>query len=143
MEVIHVSDEQPFDDPGQAASGEAGSAAPRRSYKAYSVTNTFEIVAHSEEQARKRFDDLMMFLAGLSTYSEFPFPAMLYVRQTGTIDRVELAFEEVDDEGPLGASMLSNMEFMYDWWDPDSDADYNPDELARRVLDSNWNEPPE
>ncbi len=106
-----------------------------KSYKVYRIRNTFEIVAHSEEQARKRFDDLMQFLGVLAGYDEFPHPAVRYVRNPGVIEGVELDFEAVYESwSEVSVSMGSNMEYLFDWFDPDSDADYDPYALAKSVL---------
>lgn len=106
-----------------------------RSFKVYRVRNVFEIVAHSEEQAKKRFEDLMSFLGSLALYSEGSFPATRYMRNPGVVESVEFDFEEVTERwSDVGVSMLSDMEYLFDWWDPDSDAGYDPDALAKRVL---------
>lgn len=116
-------------------SPDSGSSGWPKSFKVYRVRNVFEIVAHSEEQAKKRFDDLMTVLSELAIRSEYPHEVVRYVRNTGDIEDIEFAFEEVCESwSEVGVSMLSNMEYLWDWWDPNSDADYDPCEAARKLL---------
>jgi hypothetical protein len=120
---------------GEFTNGPAGKDGWPRSYKVYRVTNTFEIVAHSEDQAKKRFRDLMSFLDNLAVLSDFPHPVVRYVRLAGEIDRVELDSEEVyHSRADMGISTVSNMEYLSDWWDPESDASLDSARLAHDAL---------
>lgn len=98
-----------------------------QSYKVYNVTVVMPMVAHSESQAKKRTEDLMHFLLGWRSNAEGSHPVTLYIFDDPTVQDVHYSHEDTfESRKDMGVGMVSDREFLYDWWNPDSDADYDP-----------------
>lgn len=102
-----------------------------QSYKVYNVTLVMPMVAHSDSQAKKRTQDIMDFLLGWRSNAEGSHPVTRYMFDDPTIQDVNYSHEDTfESRDDMGVSMASDREFLYDWWDPESDADYDPWSLA-------------
>ena len=92
----------------------------------------FPVIAHSETQAKKRTGDLMDFLGSWMAHEDGPHPAVLYFDDQGTVVDATFVEEVVNETGDLGRNMVSANEHLFSWWDPYSDVDYDPRDLAEQ-----------
>jgi hypothetical protein len=102
-------------------------------YRTYRLNTSFSVIAHSEDQARKRWDDFLGFLNALQTAYEFPHESMRFIyTDYESLEFTDLGETEVT-EADMQPSMVSNMGHVRDWIDPESDRDYDPEEAAHKA----------
>lgn len=105
-----------------------------RSHGVYNVTLSVPVVAHSSSQAKKRAMDMLAFLSAWHSHEQGPHQASLYLYGDATpLSVVHLHDDTYEDPCSIGASMVSDREFIFDWLNPDSDADYDPLALAEQT----------
>lgn len=113
-----------------------------RSYNLYSGKITFQIAAHSEEQALRRLKQLEEFLSGLVLDPEaeaesahesvrYCIPAFEFGIEKPDYD---IQFREtVTHESMPKGSMVSGELLEWSWLLPDADKDYDPSAAAHRI----------
>ncbi len=103
-----------------------------KSHKVWRVSTTFDVVGHTEGQARERFgyfeDALInLFAAGYDAH-----PLIRYVLPGSASQSIEhsvvFGHEEINHEFPR--SMMDDLNHYWDWWNPNATPDLNADELG-------------
>jgi hypothetical protein len=101
------------------------------------VRTSICLVAHSEEHAIRRHDDLMAVLNHLTRLPTKPFCAVRYLFQTGVATAAALLWREEHAAFPQDPMISSDLSFYWSWFDPL--AGYDPEAVARDIMRS-WAE---
>lgn len=111
-----------------------------RTYKEYRFNAPFLVFAHSEEQARERwqfFEDVLSQLAANEWHAHelVTFVAPESLTDPRVKPTVELVEEHrVDHPEKLHGSMASGILPQWAWLNPEHDAGWDPEKLAYRIL---------
>ena len=112
-----------------------------KSHKVWNLVVPFQAIGHTKEQALTRYEQftdtlnhLLVESDGLHPLIEFIFPEFGV-----SVDPI-LREEEIHHSFPMGSMASGGLEFYWDYWHPDSTADYNVKENAAKLRASQWYE---